>query len=221
MSLAVDPYLWDWGDLLFRWLHVIAAIVWIGTSFYFVALDNHLRPPEDEREDLTGEVLAPSLLEAPVGLEVCPVLLDLGPQLGHVLAARRVGEDDRRPPGTISIEREDRPHLVEHRLGRRMIHLVDRDHVRDLHDARLQSLDGVARAGHQHQHDRVRDPDHLDLALTRADRLQEDDLLAGGVEHEQRLQRRLGQTAEMAACAHRADEHAGIEEVIGEADAVA
>ena len=30
---------------LVRWLHVIAGIVWIGTSFYFVALDNHLRPP--------------------------------------------------------------------------------------------------------------------------------------------------------------------------------
>ena len=53
-TLAVDPYVWDWGDLLFRWLHVIAAIVWIGTSFYFVALDNHLRPPEDERDAERG-----------------------------------------------------------------------------------------------------------------------------------------------------------------------
>jgi uncharacterized membrane protein len=42
---ALDPYVTDWLDLLARWLHVIAAIVWIGTSFYFVALDNHLRPP--------------------------------------------------------------------------------------------------------------------------------------------------------------------------------
>jgi uncharacterized membrane protein len=54
MSLAVDPYIWDWGDLLFRWLHVIAAIVWIGTSFYFVALDNHLRPPADPRDAERG-----------------------------------------------------------------------------------------------------------------------------------------------------------------------
>jgi uncharacterized membrane protein len=52
--LAVDPYIWDWGDLLFRWLHVIAAIVWIGTSFYFVALDNHLRPPADPRDAERG-----------------------------------------------------------------------------------------------------------------------------------------------------------------------
>jgi uncharacterized membrane protein len=54
----VDPYLNDWLDFLLRWLHVIAAIVWIGTSFYFVALDNHLRPPErpqDEEEGVGGE----------------------------------------------------------------------------------------------------------------------------------------------------------------------
>ena len=63
--------------------------------------------------------------------------------------------------------------------------------------------------------------DHLDLALPRADRLEEDDVLARRVEDEQRLQRRLGETAEMAARPHRADEDAGVEEVVGEADAVA
>jgi uncharacterized membrane protein len=48
--LALDPYVTDWLNLLIRWLHVIAGIVWIGSSFYFIALDNHLRPPHDERE---------------------------------------------------------------------------------------------------------------------------------------------------------------------------
>jgi uncharacterized membrane protein len=47
VAASVDPYLVDWLDLAFRWFHVIAAIVWIGTSFYFVALDNHLLPPQD------------------------------------------------------------------------------------------------------------------------------------------------------------------------------
>ena len=36
-------YATEWLDLVFRWFHVTAAIVWIGTSFYFVALDNHLQ----------------------------------------------------------------------------------------------------------------------------------------------------------------------------------
>jgi uncharacterized membrane protein len=52
--IFIDPYLSDWLDLLLRWLHVVAAIVWIGTSFYFVALDNHLRKPKDE-PDVAGE----------------------------------------------------------------------------------------------------------------------------------------------------------------------
>jgi uncharacterized membrane protein len=48
--LAFSDYWWDWGNLLFRWLHVIAAIAWIGGSFYFIALDNHLEPPRDPRD---------------------------------------------------------------------------------------------------------------------------------------------------------------------------
>ncbi len=50
MTVIFDAYVWDWLDLLFRWLHVIAGIVWIGTSFYYVALDNHLRPPASGRD---------------------------------------------------------------------------------------------------------------------------------------------------------------------------
>jgi uncharacterized membrane protein len=38
-------YLLDWCDLLLRWLHVVAGIAWIGASFYFVWLDDHLEPP--------------------------------------------------------------------------------------------------------------------------------------------------------------------------------
>jgi uncharacterized membrane protein len=50
----MDPYANEWLDLLVRWLHVIAAIAWIGSSFYFIALDNHLRPPEDEADAERG-----------------------------------------------------------------------------------------------------------------------------------------------------------------------
>ncbi len=48
--IAVNQYAVDWLDLVFRWFHVICAIVWIGTSFYFVALDQHLHEPRDERD---------------------------------------------------------------------------------------------------------------------------------------------------------------------------
>jgi len=31
--------MWDWAAFAVRWLHVITAIAWIGSSFYFIALD--------------------------------------------------------------------------------------------------------------------------------------------------------------------------------------
>ena len=52
--LALSDYWWGWGNLLFRWLHVIAAMAWIGASFYFIALDNHLEPPRDPRDTERG-----------------------------------------------------------------------------------------------------------------------------------------------------------------------
>jgi uncharacterized membrane protein len=53
----VDPYITEWLDLLLRWLHVIAGIAWIGSSFYFIALDLHLLPPKrgDAEHRVGGE----------------------------------------------------------------------------------------------------------------------------------------------------------------------
>jgi uncharacterized membrane protein len=54
-------YLLDWAALLVRWLHVIAGIAWIGASFYFVWLDNHLQPvmaPERADPGVAGELWA-------------------------------------------------------------------------------------------------------------------------------------------------------------------
>jgi uncharacterized membrane protein len=53
--LTLSPYATDWLNLLTRWLHVIAGIVWIGSSFYFIALDNHLRPPRSAEKGVGGE----------------------------------------------------------------------------------------------------------------------------------------------------------------------
>lgn len=41
----MEAYFLDWANLLVRWLHVIVAIAWIGSSFYFVFLDNNLLAP--------------------------------------------------------------------------------------------------------------------------------------------------------------------------------
>ncbi len=41
--MTVDPFILEWLNILLRWGHLVAGIAWIGTSFYFVALDLSLR----------------------------------------------------------------------------------------------------------------------------------------------------------------------------------
>lgn len=43
----MESYYLDWVNLLLRWAHIITGIAWIGTSFYFVMLDNSLEKPRD------------------------------------------------------------------------------------------------------------------------------------------------------------------------------
>ena len=46
---------WDWMNFAVRWLHVITGIAWIGSSFYFVALDLGLRQRPDLPAGAHGE----------------------------------------------------------------------------------------------------------------------------------------------------------------------
>ncbi len=57
----MENYLLDWASLLLRWAHVIVAIAWIGSSFYFVFLDNSLLTPQDpalKAKGVDGELWA-------------------------------------------------------------------------------------------------------------------------------------------------------------------
>jgi uncharacterized membrane protein len=56
------PYGLEWLNLLVRWLHIITGIAWIGASFYFVWLDNTIKPPppgsELAKKGVAGELWA-------------------------------------------------------------------------------------------------------------------------------------------------------------------
>ena len=54
----LGPHLADWLHLGLRWLHVIAGVVWIGTSFYFVWLNNHVRTSADQLAGSEAELWA-------------------------------------------------------------------------------------------------------------------------------------------------------------------
>ncbi len=57
----MSAYLIDILSLLGRWVHLVTGIAWIGASFYFVWLDNHLVAPADDalaRKGVAGELWA-------------------------------------------------------------------------------------------------------------------------------------------------------------------
>ena len=50
----MEAYFVEWLNLLARWLHFITGIAWIGSSFYFIWLDNHLQAPKHSADDAKG-----------------------------------------------------------------------------------------------------------------------------------------------------------------------
>jgi uncharacterized membrane protein len=58
----MEAHLIEFLGMLLRWLHVIAGIAWVGSSFYFVWLDDSIEPPEPgseaARKGVAGELWA-------------------------------------------------------------------------------------------------------------------------------------------------------------------
>ncbi len=48
----MEQFVLDLLSVLMRWLHIIAGIAWIGSSFYFVWLDNSLADPPDWKKSM-------------------------------------------------------------------------------------------------------------------------------------------------------------------------
>ena len=67
----------DWASFAIRWLHVVTAIAWIGSSFYFIALDLGLqkapglraRTARNGRSTAAASTTSPSTSSRPSG---CP-----------------------------------------------------------------------------------------------------------------------------------------------------
>ncbi len=51
----IDPQISEWISQILRWIHVITAIAWIGSSFYFIHLDLSLKKREGLPEGVGGE----------------------------------------------------------------------------------------------------------------------------------------------------------------------
>ena len=51
----IDPQISEWISQIIRWTHVITAIAWIGSSFYFIHLDLSLKKRDGLPEGVSGE----------------------------------------------------------------------------------------------------------------------------------------------------------------------
>lgn len=56
----MESYITDWLNLIIRFAHLITGIAWIGASFYFIWLDNHLESPPDwkKQKGIKGDLWA-------------------------------------------------------------------------------------------------------------------------------------------------------------------
>src|SRR6516225_10470549 len=50
----LDPVLTEWASMIVRWLHVVAGIAWIGSSFYFIHLDLSLKRHDELGAGIQG-----------------------------------------------------------------------------------------------------------------------------------------------------------------------
>lgn len=51
-------FVMEWLNLIVRWAHVVAGIMWIGASFYFIFLENNLNRSVGVRDELAGNLWA-------------------------------------------------------------------------------------------------------------------------------------------------------------------
>lgn len=54
----MESHLTEWLNLIVRWAHVVAGILWIGASFYFIFLENSLNRTKNLKDGIAGDLWA-------------------------------------------------------------------------------------------------------------------------------------------------------------------
>ena len=101
----------------------------------------------------------------------------------------------RHSPSAERLQRQVRLDRRHHPVGAVAVGLVDDEDVGDLHDPGLERLHIVAGAGHEDDDRDVGRADDVHFVLADADRFDDDEALAGGVEHQRDVARRARQAA--------------------------
>jgi hypothetical protein len=122
-------------------------------------------------------------------------------------------------PARIQVEHHAQGH--DGVVGALLVGLVDGENVGDLQDAGLDGLHVVAQARHLDDDGGVGRPGDVHLGLAGADRLDDDQVKAGGVQHLDGVGGGPGQATQVAPAGHTADENAGVAGQVPHTDAIA
>ena len=154
-------------------------------------------------------------------VQKCPVLRELRFQLVETVASGRDGLQDRGDPRAVLSELEHLEDLLHDSVRSVAVGLVHDEEVRDLHEPRLDGLNVVAHTRRQDDDARLGEAEDFHLVLAHADRLDENVVVPGGVEHVHGVGRRAREAPEMPARGHRPNEHSGIRVEVLHANPVA
>jgi hypothetical protein len=154
------------------------------------------------------------------------VALDQRPHLGQAVPGECAAGNDRGRPAVLGpAEQPQRARELAGRPARlvlvRAVGLVHRDDVSELEHALLNPLELVAGTGQGEQQEGVGHLRHQGLRLAHADRLDEQDVVAGGGHDDQRFPGRAGDAAEGARGRRRAHERGRVSREPGHAGLVA
>ena len=174
-------------------------------------------------QDVLAGALAAAVLQCAGLVQVGAVGIDGVGESGDALLLRGDGEEYGGAVGIRGVvgEVEHAVEFGDEGIGTGAVGLVDDEDVGDLEDAGLEGLDGIAHAGDGDDDGGVGGGGDIDLILTGADGLEDDDIVAGGVEDGGDIAGSFAEAAEGAAGGHAAEEDAGISGEVLHPDAVA
>ena len=147
----MDVFLGEWVNLLLRWAHMVVGIGWIGTSFYFMALDYSLDTKERKSEGVYGThgrcTAAASITSrnSPWRRRSCPASA-----LVHVGGLSHLG--DRLRPAHRPVLPARRSYLIDPAVHAAGAMAGDRDLGRLARSAAGPIYDGLCRSPHRPAH---------------------------------------------------------------------
>lgn len=169
---------------------------------------------EDEGLDFAAHLALRSGSNRPAFNEIVVVLLHGVHDLGNALVFQGAGFEDRNAPvgfgfvvqAAFGVEAEQHGEFGNSLVGTGLVGFADDEEVGNFEDAGLDGLDIVAHTGGGNDHDGLSGTHDLNLGLSRANGLDDDGIVTGGIQCTYHVASGGGEATQVAATGHTANE---------------